>query len=347
MTPSTSRRRSKWWAVAWCSWTTNTPAGTPRIANCSCPSTRAARSDTDSTPACEPSHAISSSSADPGPSTWADSGAVVHPANPAAQTQPLPLAPAPPRRSEPSRTDPATDTRTARESFTAQILAGSKRILDARWTSGSNNCRAVSRTPAQRVSCARGRVEMVQPVWGLEAICTRIESCIDPAEPASRPSVRSSVLSRTLWLGDSTSWMPRKPTSTPARPACRRSSRSPRSAPCCFRSRPQQAGLIDLSACNLSPLSQPFAPWLDSGVVRARPGWRLRELELAAERRRCARARQRAVRRHRHARRLVAVASGRRVGRSRPRRASTPRTRPSASSPPAPASSRSASSTAT
>ena len=38
ITPSTSSRRSKWWLVAWCSWTTKTPALTPRIANCSWPS---------------------------------------------------------------------------------------------------------------------------------------------------------------------------------------------------------------------------------------------------------------------------------------------------------------------
>jgi hypothetical protein len=33
-----------------------------------------------------------------------------------------------------------------------------------------------------------------------------------------------------------------------------------------------QAGLIDLSACNLSPLSQPFAPWLDSSSYELAPG---------------------------------------------------------------------------
>ena len=42
ITPSTSSRTSKWCAVAACSWTTKTPAGTPRIANCSWPSTFAA-----------------------------------------------------------------------------------------------------------------------------------------------------------------------------------------------------------------------------------------------------------------------------------------------------------------
>jgi hypothetical protein len=33
-----------------------------------------------------------------------------------------------------------------------------------------------------------------------------------------------------------------------------------------------QAGLINLSACNLSPLSQPFAPWLDSSWYELAPG---------------------------------------------------------------------------
>jgi hypothetical protein len=33
-----------------------------------------------------------------------------------------------------------------------------------------------------------------------------------------------------------------------------------------------QADLIDLSACNLSPLSQPFAPWLDGASYELAPG---------------------------------------------------------------------------
>ena len=33
-----------------------------------------------------------------------------------------------------------------------------------------------------------------------------------------------------------------------------------------------QAGLINLSACNLSPLSQPFAPWLDPASYELAPG---------------------------------------------------------------------------
>lgn len=33
-----------------------------------------------------------------------------------------------------------------------------------------------------------------------------------------------------------------------------------------------QASLIDLSACNLSPLSQPFAPWLDASSYELAPG---------------------------------------------------------------------------
>ncbi|MBV9604582.1 MAG: hypothetical protein JO027_05730 [Solirubrobacterales bacterium] len=33
-----------------------------------------------------------------------------------------------------------------------------------------------------------------------------------------------------------------------------------------------QASIIDLSACNLSPLSQPFAPWLDSSSYELAPG---------------------------------------------------------------------------
>jgi hypothetical protein len=33
-----------------------------------------------------------------------------------------------------------------------------------------------------------------------------------------------------------------------------------------------QAGLIDLSACNVSPLSQPFAPWLDPASYELAPG---------------------------------------------------------------------------
>jgi hypothetical protein len=43
-----------------------------------------------------------------------------------------------------------------------------------------------------------------------------------------------------------------------------------------------QASIIDLSACNLSPLSQPFAPWLDPASYELAPGgsfesssWRL------------------------------------------------------------------------
>src|SRR5437868_7845995 len=43
-----------------------------------------------------------------------------------------------------------------------------------------------------------------------------------------------------------------------------------------------QADIIDLSACNLSPLSQPFAPWLDPASYEPAPGgdfessrWRL------------------------------------------------------------------------
>ena len=49
ITPSTSSRRSKWWAVAWCSWTTKTPASTPRIANCSWPSGLTSSTSTAST----------------------------------------------------------------------------------------------------------------------------------------------------------------------------------------------------------------------------------------------------------------------------------------------------------
>jgi hypothetical protein len=33
-----------------------------------------------------------------------------------------------------------------------------------------------------------------------------------------------------------------------------------------------QADIVDLSACNLSPLSQPFAPWLDSASYELAPG---------------------------------------------------------------------------
>lgn len=33
-----------------------------------------------------------------------------------------------------------------------------------------------------------------------------------------------------------------------------------------------QADIIDLSACNLSPLSQPFAPWLDPASYELAPG---------------------------------------------------------------------------
>jgi hypothetical protein len=33
-----------------------------------------------------------------------------------------------------------------------------------------------------------------------------------------------------------------------------------------------QADLVDLSACNLSPLSQPFTPWLDSSSYELAPG---------------------------------------------------------------------------
>jgi hypothetical protein len=33
-----------------------------------------------------------------------------------------------------------------------------------------------------------------------------------------------------------------------------------------------RAGVIDLSACNLSPLSQPFAPWLDPASYELAPG---------------------------------------------------------------------------
>ncbi len=33
-----------------------------------------------------------------------------------------------------------------------------------------------------------------------------------------------------------------------------------------------QADIIDLGACNLSPLSQPFAPWLDSSSYELAPG---------------------------------------------------------------------------
>lgn len=33
-----------------------------------------------------------------------------------------------------------------------------------------------------------------------------------------------------------------------------------------------KADIIDLSACNLSPLSQPFAPWLDSASYELAPG---------------------------------------------------------------------------
>ncbi|HKO29039.1 MAG TPA: hypothetical protein VJU80_16395 [Solirubrobacteraceae bacterium] len=35
---------------------------------------------------------------------------------------------------------------------------------------------------------------------------------------------------------------------------------------------PAQADIIDLSACNLSPLSQPFAPWLDEASYELAPG---------------------------------------------------------------------------
>src|SRR5689334_20069132 len=70
ITPSTSSRTSKWCAVARCSCTTNTPAGTPRIANCSWPSTRTVRSETD--PA-ERSVEMSSSIAVRSPSAWTHS----------------------------------------------------------------------------------------------------------------------------------------------------------------------------------------------------------------------------------------------------------------------------------
>jgi hypothetical protein len=40
-----SRLRSKWCVLAVCSWTTKTSALTPRIANCSCPSTHALARD--------------------------------------------------------------------------------------------------------------------------------------------------------------------------------------------------------------------------------------------------------------------------------------------------------------
>ncbi len=53
MTPSTSSRRSKWRAVAACSWTTKTPALTPRTANCSWPS-GLYLVDLDALDACEP-----------------------------------------------------------------------------------------------------------------------------------------------------------------------------------------------------------------------------------------------------------------------------------------------------
>jgi hypothetical protein len=33
-----------------------------------------------------------------------------------------------------------------------------------------------------------------------------------------------------------------------------------------------QAGVVDLSACNLEPLSQPFAPWLDESWYELAPG---------------------------------------------------------------------------
>src|SRR4051812_6353819 len=82
MTPSTSRRRSKWWAVAWCSWTTNTPALTPRIANCSWPSTRARSVRRPS-----PRNVTSACTAPGGPSTWISPVGRTHPMTPSSRAR--------------------------------------------------------------------------------------------------------------------------------------------------------------------------------------------------------------------------------------------------------------------
>src|SRR4051794_10000748 len=79
ITPSTSSRKSQWWAVAWCSWTTKTPAGTPRIANCSWPSTFAG------------SISVPSSSPARSPSAWKrtvpSSSARTHPIRPSSRAR--------------------------------------------------------------------------------------------------------------------------------------------------------------------------------------------------------------------------------------------------------------------
>ena len=72
-----------------------------------------------------------------------------------------------------------------------------------------------------------------------------------------------------------------------------------------------RADLIDLSACNLSPLSQPFAPWLDGASSSSRPGGDFESSSWTLQRRRCAPRGSEPFAATGDARRLVAFASGR------------------------------------
>src|SRR4051794_33186652 len=111
MTPSTSRRRSKWWAVAWCSWTTKTPALTPRIANCSWPSTR-----TRSLGTASPTNAMNACNAWGAPSAWISPVGRTQPTTPnpraSAATAAASIAPAA-ARSARLRAGGGTDPRVA------------------------------------------------------------------------------------------------------------------------------------------------------------------------------------------------------------------------------------------
>jgi hypothetical protein len=102
---------------------------------------------------------------------------------------------------------------------------------------------------------------------GAEAVCKCIESCKEPAEPASDLTATGSVcasdfvgeqhlvnLLRRLVAGVSTLVALTAISTVPLGAAA------------------AQADVIDLSACNLSPLSQPFAPWLDPASYELAPG---------------------------------------------------------------------------